>query len=1435
VDRIRYFYETMNGKEEINITGQRSPFHEELEQKLALLIINTEEPFVLVDPELNIVTFNQQFEQNYFNYFGIKIVKGISILNFAQQSTVTALRGIYKNALKGISHQSELKVDAADSSPHIFLLKYKPAFDETGQIVGVFVSSTEITEIKKSQELLIASENRFRSLINNANDMILLTDKEGKVSYVSPALERITGYSFAELCDRSIFSIMHPDQVGTSRKVLEKILNNPGVVVPKLNQFHHKKGHYVWVEGTVTNLLHDPAVGAIVANYHDITHRKEAEERLRRNEERLKVIIDNEPECVKIVDLSGTLLEMNEAGVKMLEADSQEQLIGQPILKLIHPEDRDLYHGLHEKCCIGERGTASFRVCSIKKNTMWMETHSVPLRNSNGDIYAVLSVTRDVTEKKNAQELLEKNEKRYRALVENAGDAIAIVRPDGRSNYVSPSVKKIMGYTEEEALELNMFDVIHPDDIAGVRTLLKKALENPRVTIKGHTGRVMHKDGTWRWCESVITNLLDDPHINGIVTNFRDVTEKILAEKEKEFDHSNLHALINNTNDLIWSISIDGKLISSNRAFDEMVKYMSGNEVVKGGDAPKAGFPEEQLKKWEALYARAFAGEEFTIIEYTNFQEEYWSEISFYPIKQGDKIIGIACYSRNITERKHFERKLEENTAEVLAIKKELEYNTSRLKQAQGVAHVGNWEMSFETNTSKWSDEAYRIYGLEPADHKLTPEDWKTFIHPEDLGGFLQEMQRARETLSDSRFLHRIVRRDGSVRHIISQSRFDFNEAGVPIGMYGTTHDVTDQVEAEENLKKSHELLQKLTDKVPVPVYQFEMDLEGRMAFPFISKAITQLVPDADIESLRSDAMPIFKAVHPEDISMLFASIQESKNTLNDWSIEFRMQPKNDIIRWLYGFSKPELKENGVVVWYGYLKDITERKLAEEQIRMAKERYDLLTKATNDAIWDWDITTGKLYWGEGFRTLFGYNHKNGNIHLNSWTDHIHRDDKERVLENMQKTIYSEKEVQWQDEYRYIKSDGSFTDVLDRGYIIRNSEGAPIRMIGAMEDISLRKLAAEEIRVAKERYDLVTKATNDSIYDWDLVNNKIVRTGDGLTIFFGYSDQDVSDDPDFWRNKMHPEEVEECYNKLNAYLEDPTKNLCDMEYRFRRADNTYAFVYDKGYIVRNAGGKAVRLLGATRDISDRKEKELLLKELNEQLEKRAEELAVSNSELEQFAYIASHDLQEPLRMVTSFLTQLENKYKNQLDDKAKQYIYFATDGAIRMRRLILDLLEYSRVGRHPNIKAEVDANELVYEAVRLNKSAIDESKAVINCKNLPIINGSKTTLIQVFQNLISNAIKYYTAGERPIINIAASETPSHWKFEVSDNGIGIEERYFEKIFIVFQRLHSKDEFSGTGIGLAICRKIVENHQGTIWVESEYGKGSTFLFTIAKPDH
>ena len=252
-----------------------------------------------------------------------------------------------------------------------------------------------------------------------------------------------------------------------------------------------------------------------------------------------------------------------------------------------------------------------------------------------------------------------------------------------------------------------------------------------------------------------------------------------------------------------------------------------------------------------------------------------------------------------------------------------------------------------------------------------------------------------------------------------------------------------------------------------------------------------------------------------------------------------------------------------------------------------------------------------------------------------------------------------------------------------------------------------------------------------------------------------------------------------------------------------------------------------------DVTERRRSEQLLQQLNEALKKRAAELALSNAELERFAYIASHDLQEPLRMVSSFLQLLQKRYQGQLDEKAGQYIHYAVDGAERMKALILDLLEYSRVGTGKENWGPVDTAEVMEAVGNIFREKIIAARARVEISLLPVVRGDKVQMTQLFQNLVGNALKYH-GEEPPVLRIRATEEPGCWLFAVEDNGIGIDPQFFGKIFIIFQRLHNKSDYSGTGIGLAICKKIVERHGGRIWVESAPEKGSTFYFTIPTKD-
>ncbi len=258
--------------------------------------------------------------------------------------------------------------------------------------------------------------------------------------------------------------------------------------------------------------------------------------------------------------------------------------------------------------------------------------------------------------------------------------------------------------------------------------------------------------------------------------------------------------------------------------------------------------------------------------------------------------------------------------------------------------------------------------------------------------------------------------------------------------------------------------------------------------------------------------------------------------------------------------------------------------------------------------------------------------------------------------------------------------------------------------------------------------------------------------------------------------------------------------------------------------RNLNGEVIGVIKSIIIITEHKKAE-------EELKATLKELKRSNAELEQFAYVASHDLQEPLRMVASFTQLLQNRYQDKLDDDANDFINYAVDGAIRMQNLISDLLIFSRVGIRGKLFKTTDMNTVLEAVINTFRQKIKETNTKITYKSLPVILADESLMIQLLQNLISNAIKF-RSEEPPCIHVSGEIKADKWIFSVSDNGIGMESKYFDRVFVIFQRLHKKDEYEGTGIGLAVCKKIIQRHGGKIWVESKLGKGSTFYFSIPK---
>ena len=502
------------------------------------------------------------------------------------------------------------------------------------------------------------------------------------------------------------------------------------------------------------------------------------------------------------------------------------------------------------------------------------------------------------------------------------------------------------------------------------------------------------------------------------------------------------------------------------------------------------------------------------------------------------------------------------------------------------------------------------------------------------------------------------------------------------------------------------------------------------------------------------------------------------------------------------------------------LRIILENYRQVEEIKNANERFQYATNAALSVIWDWDVESDKMFWSNSMMDYFGYNPDDISENSNIWEKYIHPDDFEEVILSIRQSLNSEEEF-WEKNYRFLKSSGEYAFVIDRGFIVRDKQGNPKRMVGSLTDIT------NEHRL-QGLLENASRLANMGTWEVDLVNSKIYYSKITREIYEMDDDfiPTVENGVKFYKEGYSRDAI------INAMSDAVMKGLSwDIELEIITAKGNNRWVRAMGE-PEFVDGNCTKLYGNFQDINERKLAELQLQELNETLELRAQQLAVSNEELQQFAYVSSHDLQEPLRMVTSFLTLLEKKYASQLDEKATQYIHFAVDGAQRMRHVILDLLEYSRVGSNEEALKKVDLKMLVEEILILHRKQIQDIDVTFNIDPLPTILSYDTPIRQVFQNLISNALKYHSTAEKPIVTIKSIEKDTCYEFSVEDNGIGIDGQFKDKIFQIFQRLHTKDKYSGTGVGLAICKKVMDNLGGEIWLDTDYKNGAKFCFKIPK---
>ena len=508
-------------------------------------------------------------------------------------------------------------------------------------------------------------------------------------------------------------------------------------------------------------------------------------------------------------------------------------------------------------------------------------------------------------------------------------------------------------------------------------------------------------------------------------------------------------------------------------------------------------------------------------------------------------------------------------------------------------------------------------------------------------------------------------------------------------------------------------------------------------------------------------------------------------------------------------------------------RDNTQRFEQNQIISELGARFDLVLKSAKYGVWDWlDMSGPEQWWSKTLYDLIEYSPDELAASQPNFRSLLHPDD----LAAVKRTVYRGEAGprSFSMEYRLRTKDSGYKWFRAIGEYIDEQDNK--RMIGVLYDITEEKEQNLKLIELNQRFDLTMRSAEFGIWDWYDVKNQDIWFSDVFRSLIGYTSAEYPNNMETFRKYLHPEDVDLVFNKVDENIEG--QGVYKADFRIFTKNNGFQWFRSVGDSMTDTNSGKKRMIGILYNIEDEVRQKKALEE--------------SNKQLEQFAYVASHDLREPLRKIQAFGDRLQMLYKKQHDIPGIEYVERMQNGADRMQNLIEDLLSFSRLSANTGLRTEVDLQLLVQEVLSELDLIIERKKAVFNISPLPWIkDGLKSQLFQLFQNLFSNAIKFTNPEVTPIVTVKGQYHKGHELNElfndidvnneyfligITDNGIGFDQENLDKIFTIFQRLHSRSAFEGTGIGLAICKRIVENHNGYITAQSEEGKGATFFMAL-----
>lgn len=852
----------------------------------------------------------------------------------------------------------------------------------------------------------------------------------------------------------------------------------------------------------------------------------------------------------------------------------------------------------------------------------------------------------------------------------------------------------------------------------------------------------------------------------------RDTQEKIEQEEILFQSEQRFKALVQEGADLIGILDEEGtyKYVSPSSTG---VLGISPEEFV-GRNTFEFIHPEDAGRVKDCIQQLESAGKvKVAPFRFQNDKKEWiWIETVLTNMLDNPAVNGIVSNSRDITEEKKL-RKLN--------------------KQTNELAKIGSWEFDLLSDQLYWSDQVHHLHETNP--DTFVPELNKAIdFYKKGYQNLVRdsiEKSVTRGVVVDFEAI--IVTANKKERWVRVLGNSEFRD-GKCIKFFGSTQDISERKEAEVRLLS-------LADNLPGVVFQYFIYPDGTDELKYVTKGAKRVWGFPADDVIDNNQLVWDQIEAGGELEEVQSSIQDAIETKTKWTARWKYVMTNGEIKTHLGLGSPNFLADGTVLFNSVILDITKEVKNEE---LLKE----VSQVAKIGSWEVDLQYEENYKSEMVNEILELDAHLVIDDLDSALSYCREDFrpmvKDKFMDCVQKGISFDYEaviVTANNMEKWVRIIGK-PKVNDRKCI---------KVLGSIQDIQESKSLELQIRE-------ILRSISDPFHVIDAN----------------------------WKFKYFNEEAEELLQKtkeevIGKVIWDvfPEKIGTQLESVYKTVAQTnepssieYLFPSNNRWYEVNVYPFQGGISAYFRNINARKLAAEKLKELNASLKTYSLELERSNEELEQFAFVTSHDMQEPLRMISSFMDQLKRKYGDQLDEKALQYIHFATDGAKRMQQIILDLLDYSRANRPTEEVEEIDLNIVVSEFKELRRNLISENAVTLVTHDLPSLKTYRALITQIFHCLLDNAIKYSKPDNETVVEVKVAEKESEWEFSISDNGIGIDPKFFDKIFIIFQRLHNRDQYKGTGIGLSIVKRSVEFLGGEIWLESTEGKGTTFFFTFSK---